>query len=221
MHKARSISAAIAVAFAAATLMGGARAETYNFDFAGPGVSGALTLTYGAAADAKYPDAYEVTGISGTFTDTNKGLNIVNATIGSLVPITHDAPEPTNLLAPNDFSRYSVASGLLHGNSLSFDNLVYPGGSPQTATDYDGHGGFLDIYGLLFNIGGGKVVNLWSNGDFGSGVADFGVAVVTSAKALDYVDSAVAPVPEPSTLCLFGAGLLALVGYQRRRNTPR
>ena len=53
-----------------------------------------------------------VTGISGTFSDSNNGLNIVNAPIGPLEPIKHDTPESTNLLAPNDFSRFAVAAGL-------------------------------------------------------------------------------------------------------------
>jgi hypothetical protein len=76
------------------------------------GVSGALVLTYGVATDAKYPNAFEVTGISGFFSDSNNGLNIVNAPVGPLVAITHDTPETGNLLAPNDFSRFAVASGL-------------------------------------------------------------------------------------------------------------
>ena len=36
-----------------------------------------------------YPNALEVTGISGTFSDTNIG--IVNASVGPLVPINHDS----------------------------------------------------------------------------------------------------------------------------------
>ena len=59
---------------------------------------------------------------------------------------------------------------------MTYDNLLWPSGSPPTATGYDPHGGFLDIYGLMFEIGGGKVVDFWSNGKFG-GVVDYGVAV--------------------------------------------
>ena len=56
------------------------------------------------------------------------------------------------------------------------------------------HGGILDIYGLLFDIGGGRVVDLWSNGDFsgtGAGPIDYGVAVATHDTALDYVGGGV------------------------------
>ena len=151
----------------AASLPWQADASTFNFSFTGTGVSGTVQLTYGAATDAKYPQAFEVTGISGTFSDSNNGLNIVNAPIGSLVPITRDMPEPTNLLAPNDFSRFAVTAGLPSDSNgfLTYDNLFYPGGSPQTGSDYPLQGGFLDVYGLLFNIGGGRVADFWSNGD--------------------------------------------------------
>ena len=201
-----------------------ALAGTYLLNFSGPGVSGTAELTYGTATDAKYPQAFEVTGISGTFSYSNNGLNIVNATIGSLLPIMHDTPEATNLLAPHNFSRFAVATGLNPENngSLSYDNLYYPGGSPQTASDYPFHGGVLDIYGLAFNIGGGRVVNLWSNGDTtatGHGPFDYGVAVATQNASLDYLYSGVSAVPEPSTfaLSLAGFGLLGLTFWRRGR----
>ena len=135
MMKSHLIMAALLAA--AATVAGEARASSIAIDFSGPGVGGALVLTYGATTDAKYPNAYEVTGISGTFSDANNGLGILNATVGPLVPITRDAPKPTNLLAPHDFSRFAVASGLPPeaNGFLTYDNLFYPGGSPQTATD--------------------------------------------------------------------------------------
>jgi MYXO-CTERM domain-containing protein len=196
-------------------------ASTYAFTFNGPGVSGAVDLSYGPATDAKYLQAFEITGVRGTFSDSNNGLNVVDSPIGSLVTITRDAPEPTNLLAPTDFSKYLVATGLLHG-SLSYDNLFYPGGSPQTASDYPVHGGFLDIYGLMFKIGDGEVVDLWSNGDFGgsgTGSIDYGVAVATAAAALDYVSGGVSSVPEPDAyaLLLAGVGLIGLTGRRRDR----
>jgi hypothetical protein len=161
-----------------------------------------------------------------TFSDSNNGLNIVYASMGSLVAITRATPEPTNLLAPNDFSRFAVASGLSPQNNgtLSYDNLFYPAGSPPTASDYPFHGGFLDIYGLMFNIGGGRVVNLWSNGDLsesGTGPIDYGVAVATPQLALDYVGgvSVVAAVPEPSTYALLLAGLAVIGAVARRQRS--
>jgi hypothetical protein len=214
---------ALVALLAAAGTTGGARASSIAVNFSGSGVSGSLMLTYGTAADAKYPNAYEVTGVNGIFSDSNNGLNIVNAAVGSLLPLTYAAPDATNLLAPHDFSKFTVASGLppqTHG-ALTYDNLFYPGGSPQTATDYSPHGGFLDIYGLMFSIDGGDVVNLWSNGADSNGVVDYGVAVATSSVGLDYVEGGVsaAAVPEPGSLWLLGAGLLGILAWRRQAAT--
>ncbi|WZO98802.1 PEP-CTERM sorting domain-containing protein [Isosphaeraceae bacterium EP7] len=207
----------ISTVLLAASFTTQSHADTFNFSFTGAGVSGNIELTYGPATDAKYSQAFEVTGISGTFTDTNNGLNIVDAAIGSLVPITHATPDATNLLAPDDFSRFAVAAGLppMNNGTLSYTNLFWPGGSPQTASDYPFHGGFLDIYGLLFEIGGGRYVNLWSNGILpGTSNVDYGVAVVTRSDALDYVGS-VSVVPEPSAIVLVGIGLVGALAWRR------
>ena len=203
-----------------------ADASTFDFSFTGPGVSGTVQLTYGAATDAKYPQAFEVTGISGTFSDSNNGLNIVNAPISALVPINHATPESTNLLAPNDFSRFAVTTGLPEESNgfMTYDNLFWPGSSPQTGSDYPPHGGFLDVYGLLFNIGGGRVVDFWSNGDLsgtGTGPIDYGVAVATSATALDYVNGGASVTPEPGTLTLLGGGLVGILAWRKRAGRQR
>ena len=223
MTKKLVVSAALLLA---ASLPWPASASTFAFSFAGPGVGGSVELTYGVATDAKYPQAFEITGISGTFSDSNNGLNIVNATIGPLEPIKNDLPEPTNLLAPHDFSRFAVTAGLPAQNHgfLTYDNLFYPGGSPPTASDYPVHGGFLDIYGLLFDIGGGRVVNFWSNGDFsgiGTGPIDYGVGVATRDGALDYVGGGAAVAPEPSALVLLSSGLIGILAWRRRAARQR
>ena len=200
----------------------GAQASTVTLDLTGPGVSGSLLLTYGSATDARYPAAYEVTGISGTFSDANNGLAIVDAPVGDLVPITHATPQSDNLLAPYDFSRFAVAAGLPADNHgfLTFDNLYYPGGSPQTASDYPVHGGVLDIYGLLFGIGGDRVVDLFSFGAGPDGIASYGVGVASPAMSLDYVGGVtVAAIPEPDSRWLLAGGLLGLLAYRRRAST--
>lgn len=222
MTRTRLLVAAVTMLVAGTAVPGTVHAQSYSFYFSGAGIGGTLMLSYGAATDAKYPGAYKVTGISGTFFDTNNGLNISSASVGSLVPINHAAPEPTNLLAPNDFSRFTVASGLPPESNgvVSYDNLFWPGGSPQTASEYPPHGGFLDIYGLLFNIGNGRVVNIWSNGVFGAnGIADYGASVSTANMSLDYVESGVTATttPEPGTLWLVGSGLVGVLGLRRRR----
>jgi hypothetical protein len=64
----------------------------------------------------------------------------------------------------------------------------------------------------MFQIGGGRVVDLWSNGTITGSTqgAIYGAAVATSTTALDYV-GAVTLTPEPATLTLLGCGMLALL----------
>ena len=155
----------------AASLSWQANASTFDFRFAGAGVSGTVELTYGAATDGKYPQAFEVTGISGTFSDSNNGLNIVNAPIGPLEPVQARHAGARQLAGAARFQQVRGSVWFVPENNgfLTYDNLFYPGGSPQTASDYPLHGGFLDIYGLLFDIGGGRVVDFWSNGNHRNG----------------------------------------------------
>jgi hypothetical protein len=145
----------------------------------------------------------------------------VNTPITGLQPITHDSPDATNLLAPHDFSRFPVATGTSNGD-VTFDNLFYPSGAPQTASDYPFKGGIFDIYGLMFDIGNGRVVDLWSNGTAsGIGPFDYGVAVATSATALDYISHGVSVSPEPGALGLVGGGLIGVLIWRRRASYSR
>jgi PEP-CTERM motif len=109
----------------------------------------------------------------------------------------------------------------LSNGFVTYDNLFWPGGAPPTASDFDGAGSFLDIYGLMFSIGGGAFVDLFSNGiGNGPGAAVFGVAVANADTALDYVSGGVtASTPEPSTWAMMVLGFagLALAGYRSSR----
>lgn len=211
--------ASLAAALLATAVPVTASAATATVTLSSATVSANLTLTYGPDTDGKYPEAFVVTGISGTFSDLAAGVS--NATVLGLVKAAINTPEHDNLLAPANFSRFAVASGLapISGGFLSYDNLFWPGGAPQTASDYPAYGGFVDIYGLLFRIGDGKVVNLWSNGVFGGPVVGpiYGVAVATVDQALSYSGGITGVVPEPASAILMLLGLGATGLAARRR----
>lgn len=214
----------LAVAISAPT-----SAATFAFDFAGSGVSGSVTLTYEANPKAGGPlgtspnvfdplGSFVVTGATGSFTDMNLGIS---TNITGVVASNPDNPEPTNLLAPASFGHYIVAHGVPGPGGLapgfSYDDLFYPGGSPQTASDYPFHGGFLDIYGLVFSTSGGVAVNFWSNGDFGGG-ATYGAGVTDGTDVLDYVgDIEARAVPESETWAMMVAGFGLVGGAMRSR----
>lgn len=197
-----------------------ALAATADLAFSGNGISANIELTYGAVTDSKVRQGFVITAASGTFSDSTIGIS--DASIRGLVAINNATPDSTNLLAPDDFSRFTVAEGLSpdsHGY-LTYDNLYYPAGSPPTATDYPAAGGALDIYGLMFRIGDGRIVDLWSNGIFGppgSAPIQYGAAVATLDAALDYVGGGVSAVPEPVNGALFLSGLCALGLLWRRQ----
>ena len=229
-HKLTMISAVIA----AASLAFQAQAASVSFTLSGPGVSGTIDLTYApnpntGPVGSSSPNAFDpvgsyiVTGASGSFSDNNIG---VSSTITGIVPSQPGNPTPGNLLAPHSFGFFPVASGIPTPEGVapgfSYDNLFYPAGSPQAATDYPFSGGVFDIYGVVFTLLDGNAVNLWSNGDFGGG-ATYVVGVTNGLTVLDYVGdvSLTAAVPEPATwaMMIIGFGAVgAIMRTPRRRN---
>ena len=220
----------IAILVGAASLGFQAHASTFELNFGGSGVSGTAELTYvlnpntGVLPDTS-PNpvdpigSYIVTGISGVFSDANIG---VDSAITGIVLSNPSNPEPTNLLAPHSFGFYPVVDGVPGPGGLapglSYDNLFYPGGSPQTASDYPFHGGVFDIYGIVFTLADGDSVNFWSNGDMGGGLT-YGAAVTDGTSVLDYDGAVSVAVPEPAswTIMMLGMGLFGATIRWRTR----
>ena len=212
--------------------LGVAHAGVFDFVVRGGGVLGNIELTYdvnpntgvlpGTSPNPVDPlGSLIVTGVSGTFADSN--ISQATTAITAIEPSSPANPETMNLLAPHSFGFFTVTHGVpVPGSApapgFSYDNLYYPGGSPQTASDYPFSGGYFDIYGLVFHTASGKSVNLWSNGVFG-GTADYGVGVTDGTDVLDYVSGGVVltAVPEPTAWPVAAGALLATAAIVRRR----
>jgi hypothetical protein len=214
------------VALAGMALVGQAHAATMPLTFSnGAGVSGSLVITFGPATDGKYPTSgFEITAVSGTFTDTN--LNINNAPVTSLVAINHATPldDPPNLLAPDDFSHFAVANNLPVESRgfITYDNLFWPGGAPPTASAYPGDGNVLDIYGLMFTVGTSTAIDLFSNGvGFAPPGLEFGAVIANHDTLLDTVSNIALSTPEPSTWAMMVLGFagLGFAGHRKARKT--
>lgn len=229
---------AYGIALAALSLSSPAGAADATYNISGSGISGTITLTYspnpntgtlGTSPNTVDPvGSYIVTGITGTFSDANIGLSDVPIT--GIVPSNPGSPTSGNLLAPASFGFYTVTGGLPNPegvtvDGLTYDDLYYPNGSPQTATDYPFHGGVLDIYGLIFTLFGGDAVNLWSNGNMGQGVT-YGVGVTNGTRVdnrtglLDRQGGIMlTAVPEPASwmMLIAGFGVMGLSVRRRQR----
>jgi hypothetical protein len=211
---------------AATAITPAARAGSlYTFSFDGGGLSASGVLEVSPVAVPGVPGALQITGISGTFSDTNLGL------LDAEITGVQATSLPSNINPDGTFLPPGANSD---GFGFSYDNMFFAGADspavcpPPLPGDphppYPFGGGLFDIYGLLFNVDGGYVVDLWSNGvipgiglTYGAGDALNGVVLNSFGEPFDgtSVNAVAAAAPEPGSLLLLGAGLLGFAASRR------
>jgi len=185
-------------------------------------LSGNITLQVSNTPVPGVPGGYQVTGITGTFTDTSIGL--INTPISGLAPVS-------GLPSVNPDGTF-VPTGTDTTIPFTYDALFYPGGNspvicpPETPGGPPGYpfsGGVFDIYGVAF-YADGYSIDLWSNGL----VPGAPGVVYMVDDALDgdpihpdnegeAVPITVTATPEPGSFVLLGTGLLGFAGVLKRR----
>jgi hypothetical protein len=209
----------ICSALVAITLVPLANASMFTFSFSGSGITSSGTITAVLSADSlsgvDTSDTYEVTGITGTFTDTNVGIS--GAITGLYLPLSYVTGTTETAGNPVAFTTAG----------LSYDDLFFPtGNSPADCPGYPFSGGDFDVYGVAFNVAGGYVGEFFSNGALpGSGGPVYAAADANSSVELDNPNSngslpgpqgvvGTFVTPEPGTLFLACIGLAAVATRQ-------
>ncbi len=204
-----------------------ASASVYQFSFTGGGITSSGTITAVLAPNdisgVSTAGTYEVTGITGTFSDTNDGVS------GNITGL-YSPTSYVSALAATAANPVAYTSG-----GLSYDDLFFPGGnSAADCPNYPFSGGDFDVFGVAFNISGGYVGDFFSDGvrpNSSSAVeaaADANASSLlddpnagTHGKVIGVVGNFDATAPEPGSLFLFGAGLTATAVLRLKRYRGR
>ena len=198
-------------------------AGTVQFSFSGGGITSSGTMTIVQAPDntsgVSTPNTFEITGITGTFTDTNDGVS--GSITGLYTPISY-----VNAL--------TATSAAFTGAGLSYDDLFFAGAdSPIDCPGYPFGGGYFDVYGVAFNLSDGDVGEFFSNGVLpGNPDALYAAADASSTAILDEPNAgsttepngvlgSFTATPEPDTLLMLPGGfaVIAMIGFFRRSRT--
>lgn len=221
-----------------------AQATAVQIGFNGAGGTGHASLTVGPdylpsihpAGPTDPAGAQLVTGASGTFSDANLGL--YNVAITGVLARNFALPfdmkaggswHSGDLPFPASFSQLAAIGGT--GGVVTYSDLFYAGGSPQSCWDYPFAGGLLDTYGVMFTLSNGGFVDLWSDGSIfvptmSPVYLTYGFAVILPTSkgnsVSDFQFSGVhAAVPEPKFMWLFGAAVLGLFAWRRSTETRK
>ena len=207
-----------------------AHATPVQLGFNGMGSNGHVSLAVVTDTTPGDPaGAQLVAGAKGTFSDATLGIS--NVPITGVLARNFATPadvldghwQPGDVPFPVSFSELAVSGPSV----VTYDDLFYPGGAPQTCWDYPFAGGLLDGYGLMFALGNGDYVDLWGDGSLFVPTSTpvwstYGFAVMTwNAGTGEYVISDYqfrgvhAAVPEPDFMWLLGAGVLGLFAWRR------
>lgn len=187
----------VALAFTASAV---ARADaSFNYSFVG--VNNSIT-TSGTMTTVQQgnTNVYDITAITGFFTDTNYGLNIVDAPV-TLVPNNGTATWQNTVVG------WGLGYLSPDGQEV-YDNLLYYPGNPLN----------LDILGVLFTADGYEISIAGVGSDYTAWVSVLGTSsFVDNSLAGEPLTGEVTLTPEPATLSLFGTGLLGIAGLLRKR----
>ncbi len=208
-----------------------AHAGQIAFSFGGSGVSGSGVFTFDPTSPDAVSGGYPITGATGTFSDSNTAVPIVNASITGVFAVSPEVPSQGSPF-PDNLSLLTVTNPPPPDTAISYDNLYYPDGSPITCGGYLFSGGFLDVFGVMFELNNGDLVDLFSNGDapfaepliYGAVVMDTSMEAMSGGEptVIDNVSSGIAAgVPEPSSFWLLGAFLLGVPALRRRSASSR